>query len=421
MLPQFEKLISLEEELADSASPPFVQLHLTGKDINEEISRLKTASSTRFREKWEKILEKYSAIDDNLESDEIDLETGKITIDNGHLRSMVANEIVVGGVTVNGDIWAEDDSFDKAYNDQRRVRAHQERLRERFENHIRRHKDGSPLKLGAVPDDNLHHAFSGSLKRNISGVSLGNNSPMEFSASEDSDFSDTHASPFRSLHMASIPSSPLRPTSTNSPTKRARRLQSPHWYNCAFEHCSFITEKMSGYEDHLLAEHPEELSFIGYPVKGDDKRIKNVITELCVRKLALYFPLSVNADSKEAILEDVSDAACPILGCEFTAINRNRMEKHLEENHSKVTPRSGLPESRRDNDQKKAEKKPLVKLSPVKNEESIFNSFRSSLASPTLDIPQAPPFKILETIPPMPESEQTKSDGYDSIDEFFND
>lgn len=418
MLPQFEKLISLEEELTDSASPPVsVQLHLTGKDINEEISRLKSASSTRFREKWEKILEKYSAIDDNLESDEIDLETGKITIDNGHLRSMAANEIVVGGVTVNGDIWAEDDSFDKAYNDQRRVRAHQERLRERFENHIRRHKDGSPLKLGAIPDDNLHHAFTRPLKRNLSDFSPGHSSSMGFSASEDSDFSDTHASPFRSLQMASIPSSPLRPTSSISPTKRARRLQSPHWYNCAFEYCSFITEKKGGYEDHLLAEHPEELSFIGYPVKGNDKKIKNVITELCVRKLALYFPLSVDADSREAILEDSGDV-CPILGCEFTAINGNRLEKHFQEKHYKVTPRSGFPESKRE---EKAEIKTSSKLPLVENEESSFNSFRSSLASPTLDIPQAPPFKILETAPTMPENELHKSDGYDSIDEFFND
>ncbi|PVH17455.1 uncharacterized protein CXQ87_000341 [Candidozyma duobushaemuli] len=158
MSPRFERSILLDEDPDESTISPFLnQSHVTDRNMNDEISKLKTDSTKRFKERWEKILEKYSAIDDDLESDEIDLESGKITIDNGHLRSMAPNEIIVGGVKVNGDIWADDDSYDKAYSDQKRVQAHQERLRKRFESHIRRHKEGSPLKRNDVPSDNLHN------------------------------------------------------------------------------------------------------------------------------------------------------------------------------------------------------------------------------------------------------------------------
>lgn len=93
--PSYTDLISLD--LSDSAevmeypfapttdgSPKFQ----TEKEFQSEINRLKAASSKRFKDKWEEILSKYAAIDDERESDEIDLITGKITIDNGHLSSL---------------------------------------------------------------------------------------------------------------------------------------------------------------------------------------------------------------------------------------------------------------------------------------------------------------------------------------------
>lgn len=425
MLPRFERLILLDEDTDESTVSPFLnQSRVTDKNMSDEISKLKTDSTKRFKERWEKILEKYSAIDDDLESDEIDLETGKITIDNGHLRSMAPNEIIVGGVKVNGDIWADDDSYDKAYSDQKRVQAHQERLRERFENHIRRHKEGSPLKKGDVPNDNLHNTFSSPTKRRQPQLQIDQESTGCLSLSDDSDASDLYASPFRSSRVGSIPSSPLKPSSSISPTKRLRKSRPPYWYNCAFEYCSFITEEKLGYENHLLAKHADELSFIGYPVKGNEGRIKSVITELCTRKLALHFPLSF--DSEAQALEN-DTGACPLLGCGFSDSTVDRLNGHIKKEHKPIVARTGFPNTAsrfaRHPDETLKEKTCSSSKSPtVTHEKKDSCLYEDSLANhSSLDIPSAPPFKIMEDVSCSSEEKDDKVEGYDSIDEFFND
>lgn len=432
MLPQFERLISLENDLGGETSPTlFARVRPSAQDIDDEISRLKSASTSRFKEKWEQILEKYAAIDDNLESDEIDLETGKITIDNGHLRSMVPNEIVVGGVKVNGDIWAEDDSYDKAYNDQRRVKAHQEKLRQRFEGHIRRHREGSPLTKDAIPDDNLHLAFSSPSKRSYSRLLSEQPSSLALSQSEDSDFSDTNPSPFRVSQAGSLPSSPLKRSTSISPTKRHQRT--PHWFNCAFEYCPFMTEEKLVYEDHLLSDHCNELSFIGYPVKGDESKVKRVITELCTRKLALHFPL--NIDSAEQNSSRIGyGRICPILGCEFQATKAFSLGEHGKDLHYKRIARTGIPflksgEANATISKSSPEKEQRLDLKTTAQnvqddeEEEEEDAPNDSQASFTMypKAPEAPPFKILEDGPEVDEKNVEKKDGYDSIDEFFND
>lgn len=56
------------------------------KHHNTASSRVQ--SLAKFRSKWECIIDKYSLIDDERESDEIDLATGRIIVDNGHLRTL---------------------------------------------------------------------------------------------------------------------------------------------------------------------------------------------------------------------------------------------------------------------------------------------------------------------------------------------
>ncbi|QWU86093.1 hypothetical protein CA3LBN_000311 [Candidozyma haemuli] len=425
MSPRFERSILLDEDPDESTISPFLnQSHVTDRNMNDEISKLKTDSTKRFKERWEKILEKYSAIDDDLESDEIDLESGKITIDNGHLRSMAPNEIIVGGVKVNGDIWADDDSYDKAYSDQKRVQAHQERLRKRFESHIRRHKEGSPLKRNDVPSDNLHNTFLSPTKRCKPESPLYRDSTACSSLSDDSDASELYASPFRSSRMGSVPSSPLKPSSSISPTKRLRKSHPPYWYNCAFEYCSFITEEKFGYESHLLAKHADELSFIGYPVKGNEGRITSVITELCTRKLALHFPLSFDSEGQAL---DKDTGACPLLGCDFSDNSIDRLIGHIKKNHKSIVARTGFPTSASRSARHPGEIMKEKRCSPSKlpidnHEEKDRCLYENSSANPSsLDIPSAPPFQIMENALSDPEEKDDKYDGYDSIDEFFND
>ncbi|WEJ95746.1 hypothetical protein PSN45_003273 [Yamadazyma tenuis] len=95
--------ITIESHLTDSISlelsedspieSEFLQVqegktYRSEQEFQEEIDKLKIASNKKFLTKWEEILQKYSQIDDDVESDEIDLVTGQITIDNGHLRSL---------------------------------------------------------------------------------------------------------------------------------------------------------------------------------------------------------------------------------------------------------------------------------------------------------------------------------------------
>lgn len=73
-------------------------------EFQNEISKLKQQSTNRFKTRWEEILDKYSLIDDEKESDEIDLVTGDIITDNGHLRSLGGSD--VNGIKMAGNIWA---------------------------------------------------------------------------------------------------------------------------------------------------------------------------------------------------------------------------------------------------------------------------------------------------------------------------
>ena len=73
-------------------------------EFQNEISKLKQQSTNRFKTRWEEILDKYSLLDDEKESDEIDLVTGDIITDNGHLRSLGGSD--VNGIKMAGNIWA---------------------------------------------------------------------------------------------------------------------------------------------------------------------------------------------------------------------------------------------------------------------------------------------------------------------------
>lgn len=100
----------------------------TERDFQMRINALKLESSKRFQDSWNEILQKYAAIDDEKESDEIDLRTGKIIKDNGHLRSLS----LVGG-SKDGyydEIWSFTNGLEKDLRN-KRVKEYRERLKKK--------------------------------------------------------------------------------------------------------------------------------------------------------------------------------------------------------------------------------------------------------------------------------------------------
>lgn len=101
-----------DKEIPQSNLSMYPSLHRNGnvyrteEDFQAEINRLKSQSNNRFKSKWEEILEKYAKIDDDKESDEIDLVSGKIITDNGHLRSLRTAINSNTDVKFDGDIWS---------------------------------------------------------------------------------------------------------------------------------------------------------------------------------------------------------------------------------------------------------------------------------------------------------------------------
>lgn len=70
--------------------------------VEESARDLQLKSKLKFLSNWNKILTKYERIDDERESDEIDIITGKVLVDNGHLRGLRQNR---------GDVWVEEQEF----------------------------------------------------------------------------------------------------------------------------------------------------------------------------------------------------------------------------------------------------------------------------------------------------------------------
>ena len=69
--------------LDDSTIPKYPQ-----DTPRANVGQLRHESLAKFESKWSAILEKYLKVDDSIQSDEVDLATGIIYTDNGHLRLM---------------------------------------------------------------------------------------------------------------------------------------------------------------------------------------------------------------------------------------------------------------------------------------------------------------------------------------------
>ncbi|CCE79219.1 Piso0_001270 [Millerozyma farinosa CBS 7064] len=132
-----------------------VKAQQSESEFQAEITRLKSQSTKNFKNKWEEILAKYSSIDDEKQSDEIDLATGEIIKDNGHLRSLGARNSFEDGFRLDSDIWSLTYDLDKRIQSKHsrevRVRGKKRELKEKLKEQQQfynesLHRDQTPLK-----------------------------------------------------------------------------------------------------------------------------------------------------------------------------------------------------------------------------------------------------------------------------------
>lgn len=404
-----EPLILLSESDSDGAMPHTFAALL----FDAEINRLKLASTSRFQKKWNDILAKYAAVDDITESDEIDLSTGEIIVDNGHLRSLMPE----AEASAKWNIWADE----KEDAQKRRIEAHQRKLRRKFSDHLGKHDKllfSSPVKKDA-PDDNL---------------SLRLLSPVP----------NVQSSPIKKIDSDSEPpSSPIKEDDFDVSISNPYDLGLFSWYSCAFDRCSFISESKASYKAHLLHNHPLELLSLGYPVQAVAPS-KAPVLELTKRKLLLHFPLSIDSAplskcnlaigslSCNKMFASESDLAshrarfpkdcssrdqvlvCPILGCVYmTDSGSDDLTSHLHRHGLDSTPnlspvKPPPPFTIVDEPITKRPKTDISDTKPV----------RKPLAPLANPLP-APDFTILDKDVSDDEAELKRHSSFDSIDEFF--
>ncbi|CAI5758437.1 unnamed protein product [Candida verbasci] len=66
--------------------------NLEGDKRKAKLREIKKSNSRRFQNEWKSILDKYSKIDDSKQSDEINILTGEVITNNGHLEELSDDE-----------------------------------------------------------------------------------------------------------------------------------------------------------------------------------------------------------------------------------------------------------------------------------------------------------------------------------------
>lgn len=252
--------------------------YLSETQFQDEITRLKTASGKRFQHKWEEILNRYAAIDDDKESDEIDLLTGRITIDNGHLRSLKAGTSN-GSLKANSNVWSLD--YD-AERDQQKVRSR--------EQHISKQKHRLKQKL---KDRDLFYNSSSQRKSSPT-----KSSPTKFSATR---FSATSSS----LHLLAPSISPTKkkPSPDNillldpSPTKKQRISPTKKPQTLPVDLKSpCVSSQDSDISDSDISDSDVHYTLLEDP-RASSKKIRKSQLEINDSSTPVKFPLRSSLDS----------------------------------------------------------------------------------------------------------------------------
>lgn len=344
------------------------------ENFEADVTKLKQDSSAKFKKRWEEIIQRYSKIDDDAESDEIDLRTGKITVDNGHLRSLAGEGQMINGVKLHSSIWTGDYDYDKMVKEESRLQTQERRAKHRMREKLKREDkfyNGSPLAADSdsVADSVLVVDQSPTKRSTISplkrkpSLPAGYISPVKRSLVDSLNLLSPRRDSRGSGHMFSPRhmSSPMRGSYISSPMRSSSHISSPssiypshirksvsdnaltpgklHFgspttthdelysmvsdlndniqmslYTCAFPGCRFSSEFKSAYRAHLLLNHASELNRIGYPVareSGVDVP-DMTIPEMTILKLTLHFPLQLTISPEKPLgcLKQLAGGRC---------------------------------------------------------------------------------------------------------------
>ncbi|SGZ58268.1 CIC11C00000000257 [Sungouiella intermedia] len=323
------------------------------ENFEADLNKLKQDSSAKFKKRWQEIILRYSEIDDEIESDEIDLHTGKITVDNGHLRSLAGEGQMINGVKVHSSIWTGDYDYDKIMKEEDRLQRQQRKAKQQMREKLKREDrfynsspstidsdvfgdrlvvDVSPSKRLSISPlkrkFSLPSGYISPVKRSVESRDSPNHSPLRYQSQSVSYSPLGNNSPAESL-----PESKKSSQNSNLPRRsKPRKLSFENYihddlysmvsdlnddiqlslYTCAFSECRYTSETKTMYRSHLLLKHVSELRKIGYPVTIESnyedpkliaggvlelpskKAIDLTIPEMTILKLNLHFPLQIS-------------------------------------------------------------------------------------------------------------------------------
>lgn len=312
----YERLIALGDSDADAPSPDFARIDASS------IPHLKALSTRKFRDRWNDILARYAQIDDATESDEIDLATGRITVDNGHLRSL-GDADLAAGATPHSSIWAEPpENARQAKRGPRKLPQKASRL--------------GPTRLfgaGAVTEA-PHSPSADSLEDNLSilsspvkrhrSVSL---SPLKALASPRGSDSEVY---FRSPSKASARTHSTLSSATKPEYLLTDMTVSPDQslFTCAFRNCPFHSASKTSYRSHLLSRHTTELHHLGYPVTPHSPGRLVHVPEVTLLRLNLHFPTRLELPPAAPY---VCGMAIGELACQRTFLHLDALRAHKKE------------------------------------------------------------------------------------------
>lgn len=341
--------------------------------FEKRVENLQARSRTRFRHQWDAILDKYSQIDDEKESDELDLSTGEIITDNGHLRSLSHHNSSESGIT---NIWdpnleLESTKLKGTYASPRKPT---------YVSPARRPKS---LDIRDIDlQDNVLLLSPSPKKSKRTSMSSSPSSYLPESPSKDTpkrrNERDTTSIRYSPTKDSNTPVRKLFSNASSNTTNDPFMEGTCHVkcdfaaptklsiYHCAIESCDFCTGNRSEYRKHLIETHRSELIHIGYPLNpsasprtdytqdcDDIKKVfplffDTILTEplRCNSKISslarcrrMFFSL---ADLNRHLMSSDCDPrtpiyTCPILGCSFQTEHFEGLRDHFKNYTSKAS------------------------------------------------------------------------------------
>jgi hypothetical protein len=324
-----DDLILLDEDSEDETlyTNRLRELEFTSDyEFYKQLNALNVKNNERFKLTWQDILNRYSKIDDEKESDEIDLATGKIVKDNGHLKSLMEKETK----TLKPNIWA----VEKELNSKRLEHGEESGIPVQkrpglLEDYLLLNPS-PPKKTRVLHDDDideisptrakvpLNYSYSSPPKLSFDNLAIHNKqqdalSNLSSSSLESLQYKqDEHPfteSPIRAKFTTSryqTSSSENSFSQNNHGTSELEfadeylivsEIQSYSGenevlYDCYFNKCDYCTGNKILFKSHLLEKHKPQLQFLGYPIES----VKHSILELpndseIQRQISIHFPL----------------------------------------------------------------------------------------------------------------------------------